>query len=642
MKSQQVFTSRLRVVLYVLLISGVVTLARLVDIQVIKGAAYQEMANANRTFTQYVPRERGLILDRFGNTLVVNEALYYVSLHPDRLYSERQLINRSTALQLMATDSAVITMGLRRNYLLGPAAGHILGYTGPVTAEDLQKDRDLQTTDLVGKQGLEKLFDTVMRGRPGKEVYEVDALGKKQKLLQSVAGTPGSSVQTTLDPFLTEVAYQAMSQKSGAVVIQDVTSGEVLALVSTPGFDPNMLTLRYSDQQQEQERQKAVLETFTHPQQLFFNRALSGAYPPGSVFKLVTAAAGLSTGAIDTGTMVEDEGVLTVGEYSYANWYFTQYGRVEGSIGLQRSLARSNDIFFYKAAEWIGPDRLAASAREFGFGKKTGIELQAESSGLVPDPAWKEETLGERWFLGNTYHFGIGQGDLSVTPLQVSQMTQAVANRGSLCPPHIIKKARSECIGLSIMDEHLETIVAGMIDACSSGGTAYPLFSWNAAQVHSELSPYEKVDNGAVACKTGTAEFGGSNTQGYKKTHGWFTMFVDLGSLIAESEASAAASLVEVAAASASLESAPPATTAAQQRYLDHRLWKELVKKQAASSNLAITVLVESSEGTPFKEGSRDATPVAKAILDWIVSGQDPADPTQQTTIPVPGDTLAE
>ncbi|MDQ5951380.1 MAG: penicillin-binding protein 2, partial [Patescibacteria group bacterium] len=524
MKKRNLVINRLRIAVYVLLISMVVTLSRLVDIQIIKGSSFQEMADANRTFTQYTPRQRGLVLDRFGNTLVVNEALYYKSLNPEGLYSDKTLIDRNSALQLMATESGVVTMELRRNYLLGPAAGHIIGYTGPVTADDLQKDSDLTTIDLVGKQGLEKIFDTIVRGRVGKDIFEVDALGKKQKLLQSTLGVPGNSLQTTLDPFLTEVAYQAMGNKTGAVVIQDSSSGEVLALVSTPGFDPNLLTMRYGDEDLERARQQSVSESFSHPQQLFFNRALSGAYPPGSVFKLVTAAAGLSSGALDTTTTVEDKGVLEVGEYSYSNWYFTQYGSVEGTIGLQRSIARSNDIFFYKAAEWIGPEKLAAVAREFGFGKRTGIELQSESTGTVPDPAWKEETFGERWYLGNTYHFGIGQGDLSVTPLQVSQMTQAIANRGSLCPPHLIKKSRSECVGLSIMDEDLETIVAGMIDACSTGGTAYPLFPWNVSRFKEDSTPYEAVNNGTIACKTGTAEFGATDERGYKKTHGWFTM----------------------------------------------------------------------------------------------------------------------
>lgn len=640
MMKNSLLLNRLRITSYLLLISAVVTALRLVDVQLIKGAYFQEMANANRSFTHIIPRERGLILDRFSNTLVVNQPLYYQSLYPDRLYSERRLIDRDVALQIMATESASISMELRRLYLLGPAAGHILGYSGPVTADDLRKDKDLMTTDMIGKQGLERIFDTVVRGRSGKQIYEVNAFGKKQKLMEEVPGSPGIPIQTTLDPFLTQIAYQAMGAKSGAVIIEDAGTGELLALVSTPSFDPNVLTARNSDEIKEQERQQKVQEAFTHPKQLFFNRGLSGAYPPGSVFKLVTAAAGLSSGAIDGSTTVTDDGTLKVGEYSYSNWYFTQYGRVEGAIGLTKAISRSNDIFFYKAAEWIGPDKLASVAREFGFGKKTGIELQAESEGIVPDPAWKEETIGERWFLGNTYHYGIGQGDILVTPLQVAQMTQAIANHGSLCPPHIVKKNRSECKGLSVMDEHLEIIVQGMIDACSSGGTAYPLFPWNAAQNQEGMSPYEKVTTGTIACKTGTAEFGATDERGYKKTHGWFTMFVGLNDALKESVLATGSGQL-AATLSAELSPAVTATITANQRYADHDAWKKHIKKHGFPNQLVITVLVESDEAEPYKEGSREASPVAKAILDWMVSGKK-TEVQQFETVVVPSDALAE
>lgn len=646
MKKKSLLLNRLRLAVYILLTSVVITGLRLIDVQLIKGAYFQERANANRTFTRVIPRERGLILDRFGKTLVMNQPVYYRSLNPERLYSDRQLIDRETALQTMATESALVSMELRRHYLLGAAGGHVLGYSGPVTAEDLRKDKDLQTTDLIGKQGLERIFDTVVRGRPGKEVYEVDALGKKQKLMEVVAGTAGFPIQTTIDPYLTTLAYKAMGTKTGAVVIEDANTGEVLALVSTPSFDPNVLSNRFSDETAEKQRQLSVQEAFSHPKQLFFNRTISGAYPPGSVFKLVTAAAGLSSGAVTTSTTVIDEGILKVGEYSYSNWYFTQYGRVEGEIGLRKSISRSNDIFFYKAAEWIGPDKLAAAAREFGFGKKTGIELLSEREGLVPDPAWKEETLGERWFLGNTYHYGIGQGDILVTPLQVAQMTQAIANRGSLCLPHIVKKNRSECIGLSVMDEHLEEIVAGMIDACSSGGTAYPLFPWNAEHGVESDSFYEKVAAGTVACKTGTAEFGATDSRGYKKTHGWFTMFVGMNEVLKENGlASGSAQLNGIATESAQLSltatASASSSASAQQRYDNYDVWKKMITENGFPAQVVITVLVESDEAEPYKEGSREAAPVAKAILDWMVTGKQPEE-QHLDAVTVPSDALPE
>lgn len=629
--------NRIRVVIFLLLISSLVTILRLIDIQLIKGQAFEELADANRSFTQLVPRERGLLLDRYGSTLVVNQPLYYKNENSDRLFSERQLIDRAEALQVMATNEAAITQEIRRQYLLGPAGAHVLGYTGQVTADDLKKDKDLLTTDLIGKQGLEKVFDTVLRGRAGKEIYEINALGKKQRLLQSVNGVPGASLQTTIDPYLTYVAQQALGNKTGAVVVLDASNGEVLALVTAPGFDPSILSERYSDPQKEAERKNAVQAAFNHPKQLFFNRAVSGAYPPGSVFKLVTAAAGLSSNALDPSTTVLDEGVLKVGEYSYANWYFTQYGRVEGEISLRKAIARSNDIYFYKAAEWIGPSKLAEIAKEFGFGKTTGVETQSEAAGTVPDPAWKEETLGERWFLGNTYHYGIGQGNLLVTPIQVAQMTQAVAARGSLCQPHIIKQPRTECTGLPVTDEHLSIIVEGMIDACSPGGTAFPFFPWNGAQAGQSEKPYDAVGKGMIACKTGTAEFGVTDSRGYKKTHGWFTMFVGSDDFLQSgSDATASAAVI----ASTSSESAQLADSRYPERFFDHVAWRALVKEKKFPEKIVITVLVESDEAQPYKEGSRDAAPVAKAVLDWMRIGLQPGE--QAPAVVAPQDALAE
>lgn len=641
MYKKQVFSQRLRVVILLILVSGVVTMSRLFDVQLIKGAQFQDLANANRTFTQMLPRERGLILDRYGQPLVVNKALYYTATHPDQLYSKKELVSRDTALQLLASESAVVSVELKRSYPLGKAGAHILGYTGQVTAEDLQQNKDLYTTDLVGKQGLEKIFEQSLRGTPSKEQFEINAMGKKQRLLETIPGVVGRSVTTSLDPFLLSVSQEALGEQTGSVVILDADTGEILSMVSSPSYDVNILSDRFSDSAQEKQRQQQVQDAFSHPKQLFFNRAISGAYPPGSVFKLVTALAGLSTDSLDANTSVLDEGVLKVGEYSYANWYFTQYGRVEGEISLRKAIARSNDIYFYKAAEMIGPTKLAEIAREFGFGAKTGVELQGETTGTIPDPIWKEETLGERWFLGNTYHFGIGQGNVLVTPLQVAQMTQAIAHRGSRCSPHLVKNGEANCTGLPVEIEDLELVVNGMIDACSAGGTAYPFFPWNQEHIVADEQGYDALVKGAVACKTGTAEFGVTDEKGYKKTHGWFTMFVSLDTLLNSAETQAASA---VASNSAELNTDSQSTASAKlavPKFTDRSLWIEKVKSHPFPENIVITVLVESDEGQPYKEGSREAAPVAKTILDWMANGGKAVVKTP-TAVPVPADALAE
>jgi penicillin-binding protein 2 len=380
--------------------------------------------------------------------------------------------------------------------------------------------------------------------------FEVNALGKTQRLLSTTAATYGRNLQSTLDAQLSTLAYQAMKGKQGAVVILDAKNGAVLTLLSAPSFDPNL----FNDSKLHQKEIRAYLQD---ERKVFFNRALSGSYPPGSVFKLVTAVAALQESAIDADSQVQDEGVLKVGDFSYANWYYTQYGRVEGAVDLQKALARSNDIFFYKAAEWLGPTKLANYSRMFGLGERSGIEAMSENRGLVPDPAWKEKQRGEPWYLGNTYHFGIGQGDLLVSPLQVASMTQAIANQGVLCQPTLLSEKAVQCRSLALDQDNVDQVIKGMVSACSSGGTAYPIFPLN-----------EKYPN-LVACKTGTAEFGAADDRGYRPTHAWLTAIVNL--------------LPE---------------------QLPH-LPRQLI----------ITVLVESDEAKIYREGSQDAAPVVAEIL---------------------------
>jgi penicillin-binding protein 2 len=205
-----------------------------------------------------------------------------------------------------------------------------------------------------------------------------------------------------------------------------------------------------------------------------------------------------------------DTGSIKVGDFEYTNWYLTQHGRVEGEIDLVRALARSTDTFFYKAGELVGIDALVFWSDRFGLGKKSGIDLPGEVGGLLPDPSWKAAVKGERWFLGNTYHMAIGQGDLTATPLQVNMWTSVFANGGKLCRPFVVSSQREqECVDLNLSQESLELVRAGMIAACSAGGTGYPFFDFEPR----------------VACKTGTAE-----TFEDEETHAWFSAYAPLES----------------------------------------------------------------------------------------------------------------
>jgi penicillin-binding protein 2 len=247
------------------------------------------------------------------------------------------------------------------------------------------------------------------------------------------------------------------------------------------------------------------------------NRAIGGTYPPGSTFKLVVAAAGLENKIIDRNFTIQDTGVLNVGSFSFSNWYFTQYGRTDGEVNIVKGIQRSNDIFFYKLAELVGVGKLSQFAEKFGLGKKLGIDLAGELSGVVPTREWKKAIIGENWYLGDTYHYGIGQGFLLTTPLQVNYWTQIIANGGVGYKPHLLKNQKPVISSQKFLsNETVSLIREGMIEACSPGGVAWPLFEFKVQ--NSKLKVDRKI---SIACKTGTAQHGGEKTL----PHAWITLF---------------------------------------------------------------------------------------------------------------------
>ena len=583
---------------------------RLLDVEILRGDDFFDLSEENRYFNKRYKAERAIFLDRYGDPLVKNQKQYLELLEPDQLYSKKKLISKDEALEIMATDSTKISHDFSRNYLYGEALASSLGYLSSVMADDLEKNENLALDERLGRMGLEKYFDELLRSQAAHQKFEVNALGEKQQLVEFQDAVYGQNIKTSLDPYLSTVAYQAMEGKKGAVVIMDAETGELLSLISSPSYDSNVFEASFLNKLANPESRvvgeaaQQISDYLLDERQLFFNRSISGSYPPGSVFKLVTALGALEENALDADTVVEDEGVLKVGDWEYANWYFTQYGRTEGPVNLIKAITRSNDIYFYKAAEWLGPVKLAEYANLLSYGAKIGVELDGEATGLVPNPSWKEEVLFEPWYLGNTYHFGIGQGDLLVTPLQVAQMTQAIANHGSLCPATLLEANNVACRDLSLKEENINLVLEGMLGACSSGGTAYPLFPYNQQREltlglvrsdgelgDSNLEIGEKIDRGMLVCKTGTAEFGGADERGYRKTHAWLTSIVGIDFHLEENE--------EI---------------------------DELKKEWLASidegknfpKKLVITVLVESDEDKPYREGSEDAAPVVAKIIEWM------------------------
>lgn len=506
---------------------------RVIELQGVRGSEFRALSDENRLFTRYFPAPRGIFYDRFGTPLVHNRSVYKRATEHtrDTIYPTFEEIGEADVLRaLESPDAKNLTLDQRREYPFGSALAPVLGYALEASAEELAAHSEYYLGQSVGKMGLEKVLQARLAGVQGTEVFETNASGKLLRTIAKRAPVAGLDVHLTIDASLSAKAYALLKGKRGAVVASDLRTGEILVLVSSPAFDP-----------------ANVAPSLIDDRLPMLNRATAGAYPPGSTFKLMTALAALNSGVLDRDTKVLDEGELKVGEFRFGNWYFRQYGKTEGEVDMVKALQRSNDIYFYKAAEEVGPSALAQFTRRFHFGQLTGIEVGAEVAGVIPDPEWKQKTLGEKWFLGDTYHMGIGQGDVLVTPLQVNQATAAIANGGVWCAPHLLAETAPVCDDLGLRPEDLAVVVEGMKAACAPGGTAYPFF---------DGKPWP------VACKTGTAEFGGKDAKGRRKTHALFTMM------------------------------AP-----------------------ADKPTIVMTVLVESDEDVSFAEGSRDAAPVAKELI---------------------------
>lgn len=484
-----------------------ILMARLIELQIVKGQYYKNLSNENRIRNVTIHAPRGRILARGGEELVGNTLIKKRLVKGDKGFELSLNIDE-------ARDEEIVTETLR-NYKLESDFAHVSGYLGEINEDELNKVEaqclnkgPRKLSDLIGRGGLEETFDCVLRGIDGEELVEVDSLGNFVRVLGRKTPQPGSDLRTHINFGLQEFVaetVEGVKQKynfSKAVVVASDAGGEVLALYSTPSYNPNYFVRNDS------QKITSILNDKELP---LFNRAISGVFHPGSVYKPIVAIAALSEGKIDRNYRFTDTGMITVksiyGDYSYKNWYLTQYGGSEGEIDTARAIARSTDTFFYKTGELLGIDKLVDWSQKFNLDKKTEIELTAEVAGLVPSPEWKLKTKSERWFLGNTYHMSIGQGDLALTPLGLHTAIAAIANDGKLCPPRIVNDPT--CTNLYIEKVNIDYVKEGMKAACSPGGTAFTFFD------------FKEKKGVEVACKTGTAE---TNDIDYT-THAWFTVF---------------------------------------------------------------------------------------------------------------------
>jgi len=512
----------------------VVFVSRLFWLQILEGGNYRSLSDSNRIRTEIVHAPRGIIFDRNNNPLVFN-----VPGFRKKEKDKTVLLSREKALSLIAKGEKNLEVDQLRLYPYKESLSHVIGYIGQVSEDELNGTEysGYVSGDLIGKMGIEQFFEKRLTGVDGKTLIEVDSSGKKIRTLGQSDPVAGEDIQLNIDANVQKKAYEALKDVKKGVVIASLPKGEIVALVSKPSFDPNLFTLGES---YEVATDAAYLtlssllsDTTSQP---FLNRAISGTYPPGSTFKLVTAAAGLQESIIDESYEIEDTGIIHVGEFSFSNWFFTQHGKTDGSVNVVKAISRSNDIFFYTLAGKIGVTKLSLMADKFGLGEQLGIDLQGESKGIVPNPDWKKKEIGEGWYLGDTYHYGIGQGFLLTTPLQVNALTQVIANNGTLYKPHLLKNENAKVIKDSILNQKSTALITrGMIESCAPGGVGWPLFKFkikneklkiddknfflpSEATVSGELKQWREIP---VACKTGTAQHGDEDTL----PHSWITLF---------------------------------------------------------------------------------------------------------------------
>lgn len=475
--------------------TGLVQLVALLRLGWVRHGYYATQALENRIVEQNIPSARGRIVDRKGRTLAKSVYHYFRVEDGGKIWLEEG------EYEGRKIEGKEVVMEVKRKYGYGEAMGLITGYLGKANDEAMMNNKcksTIESDDWVGKGGVEEWFECELRGVDGKRLVEVDARGKFVRDLGRAEPEEGGELKLSLDAFWQEKISKLLAGKKGVVIMSEPATGKILAMVSSPSIDPNVFSYTSDN--------RMIVNYLEDTRGMpLLNRAIAGKYHPGSVFKPVIAAAGLETGVITTSSEYEDTGVIKVGEYSYTNWLWNKSGGTDGMVSIIKAIKRSNDIFFYRLGGDLGLERIDKYARIFGYGQKTGVELPGEVAGLVPDEAWKMEAKGEKWYLGNTYHLSIGQGDLSVTPLQVNQMTNIVATRGKKCPMTVQQEREVECVDLGLKRTTMETIVEGMKQACDNGGTAWPLFNFKTK----------------LACKTGTAEVG----DGSKDTHAWLTAF---------------------------------------------------------------------------------------------------------------------
>lgn len=605
------FQLRLAIVGSAVLFAFFVLLVRFFYVQVIQHEYYHTLAEQNRIFIVPVVPNRGLILDRNGVVLAHNFAAYTLEITPSLVSNLEQTITDLSALvevtpkdrkrfqklleeghdfasipiRTRLNDEEVarfavnnyrfpgveINARLFRHYPNGEIASHVVGYIGRISDKDVDDLRNQGTaanysaSDYIGKVGLEQRYETELRGITGYEHVETDANGKSVRTLRSILPVSGNNLTLALDAKLQQVAEQAFGEHRGSLVAIEPSTGGVLALVSRPGFDPNLFVEGIDPQNWD-----ALNNSPDHP---LNNRALQGMYPPGSTFKPFMALAGLETGKRKPGFTISDPGYFVLsggGGHVYRDWKAGGHGMVD----LHKAIVQSCDTYFYGLAQDLGIDAIHQFIGQFGFGKLTGIDIDGEVAGLLPSQEWKQRRFQQKWFVGDTISVGIGQGYNLATPLQLAFATAILANDGRVFRPHVVKQIQdSQTDAITIIEpqpraeiplstENVKRVRDAMVDVTRPGGTA----AW--AGMNAKY---------LFAGKTGTAQVIGLKGQKY-----------DEGKV--------------------------------NERHRDHALF--IAYAPADDPKIALAILVENGG-----HGASTAAPIARQVLDYYLLGKEPPPP---------------
>jgi len=532
---------------------------RLWHLQIREGPYYRDLSENNRTRLVLLEPARGLIYDRHGVLLANNVPSFslYVTLEDvkdrevliqqladllaldptlvrkkmtikgskllPRKIKDRMTLRDATLVESHRLDmpGVMIQVESQRNYPGGVTAAHLLGYVGEISADQLEKPEfiDLHQGSIVGQYGVEKSYDRHMRGMAGQKSVEVDAVGHEKKASVVERPQAGNDLYLTIDVRLQKVAEDLLGAEQGAIVALDPNSGDILAMASRPGFDPNVLSRELTAKQ--------WVEIVQDEGRPLNNRASQGQYPPGSTFKIAMAVAALETKTMSPSSTVFCNGGYQFGKRLYHDWKASGHGYVD----LHNALVHSCDVYFYTIGQRMGIDVMAEFGKDFGLGKATGVELPSERSGIMPSTAWKQKAKNEQWLPGETISAAIGQGYVTVTPLQMASLVGTVANNGVSYRPRLVQAVMDRTSGNL---QELPAVPRGTINAKPE--TFRVIKDALADVVTKGTATKAKSSMVTIGGKTGTAQVAALRTGPEEnipkkfRDHAWFVAFAPVES----------------------------------------------------------------------------------------------------------------